>query len=370
MQIGVPSEVKVHEGRVAMVPAGVRALTSRGHTVRVQAGAGLGSGISDTAFAAAGAVLVSSAEEVWASSEMIVKVKEPVASEHRLIQKGQTLFTYFHLAAVPELAPVLLDKKATAVAYETIQLPSGRLPLLQPMSEVAGKMSVQIGAGLLEKERGGKGVLLGGVPGVRRGKVVVIGGGTVGTAAAKIAVGMGANVTLLDVSLQRLEYLDDIFGSTLQLLHSNADTIEHAVRQADLVVGAVLLPGARAPKLVSAAMVAQMEPGSAVVDVAIDQGGCIETIRPTSHDAPTYRVSDVIHYGVTNMPGAVAQTSTFALTNATMNYAVTLAEKGVVKAVKEDAALALGVNTYQGHITHAVVADALKLPYQTLASLI
>ena len=366
MEIGVPKEVKVHEGRVAMVPSGVRELIARGHKVRVQAGAGIGSGLRDELYKQAGATLVESADEVWKNSEMIVKVKEPVSSEYRLIQQQQTLFTYFHLAAVPDLAPVLLERRATAIAYETIQLPSGRLPLLQPMSEVAGKMSVQIGANLLERERGGKGVLLGGVPGVRRGRVVILGGGTVGTAAAKVAVGLGAAVTIIDMSIPRLEYLDDIFGSRVSLLHSNIDNIAASVSRADLVVGAVLLPGARAPMLVKKELVSEMEDGSVIVDVAIDQGGCIETIHGTTHDQPTYVVDGVLHYGVTNMPGAVAQTSAFALTNATLPYALRLADRGALAAAHEDPALALGFNTYDGRMTLKVVADALGFQYQPL----
>ena len=366
MKIGVPTEVKVHEGRVALVPSGVRKLISHGHQVLVQAGAGEGSNLPDAAYLEAGAILKATAQDIWASADMIMKVKEPVASEYPLIQDGQTLFTYFHLAAVPDLAPVLLARKVTAVAYETIQLPSGRLPLLQPMSEVAGKMSVQIGANLLEKESGGKGILLGGVPGVRRGRVVVLGGGTVGTAAAKVAVGLGADTTIIDQSLPRLEYLDDIFGARVNLLHSNIETIASSVRRADLLVGAVLVPGARAPTLVPRELVAQMDPGSAIVDVAIDQGGCIETIHGTTHDKPTYVVDGVIHYGVTNMPGAVAQTSTFALTNATLNYALKLADKGAMGAARTDAALALGFNTHNGAVTYEAVAEALGLPYRPL----
>jgi alanine dehydrogenase len=368
MKIGIPKEVKVHEGRVAIVPSGVRALAARGHKVSVQASAGEGSGITDAMFKDAGATIVPRAEDVWSSSEMIIKVKEPVAAEYNLIQEKQTLFTYFHLAAVPDLAPVLTSKKVTAVAYETIQLPDGRLPLLQPMSEVAGKMSVQIGANLLENERGGKGILLGGVPGVRRGRVVIIGGGTVGMAAAKIAVGLGAEVTVIDLSIPRLEYFDDVFGSRVNLLHSNPDTIMHSVRRTDLLIGAVLVPGARAPKLVARKLVSEMDDGSAIVDVAIDQGGCIETIHGTTHDKPTYVVDGVIHYGVTNMPGAVAQTSTFALTNCTFNYALKLADLGALEAAKRDPALALGFNAHNGAITHPVVAVALSLEYRPLLS--
>ncbi len=366
MNIGVPKEVKIHEYRVAIVPAGVRELTAHGHKVRIQAGAGLGSAIPDERYVEAGAEIVPTAAELWRHSDMIMKVKEPIASEFPLFQRGQTIFTYFHLAAAQELVPVLLEQKVTAVAYETIQLPNGRLPLLHPMSAVAGKMAVQIGANLLEKDRGGKGVLLGGIPGVRRGRVVIMGGGTVGTAAAKIAVGLGASVSIIDRSLPRLEYLDDVFGSRVNLLHSNPDTIGEEVQRADLLVGAVLVPGARAPKLVSRELVATMENGSVIVDVAIDQGGCVETIRSTTHDHPTYVEGGVVHYGVTNMPGAVAHTSTFALTNATLEYALRLADLGPLGAAKRDDALALGFNAHGGHITHAAVAEAVGQPYRPL----
>lgn len=351
-----------------MVPAGVKQLVARGHKVLIQKGAGAGSGITDERYAEAGARIVDTAAEVWKSADMVMKVKEPVASEFELIQSGQTIYTYFHLAACPELAPVLLERNVTAVAYETIQLPDGRLPLLQPMSMVAGKMSTQIGANLLEKERGGKGVLLGGLPGVRPGRVVVLGGGTVGLAAAKIAIGLGAAVSIIDVSLPRLEYLDDILGSRVTLLHSNPDTIAEETRRADLLIGAVLLPGARAPNLVSRELVSQMEDGSVIVDVAIDQGGCIETIHATTHDKPTYVVDGVIHYGVTNMPGAVAHTSTYGLTNTTMRYALQLADLGAAEAARRDPALALGFNTYKGYVTYKAVADALKLEYKPLSS--
>ena len=366
MKVGVVKEVKVLEGRVSMVPTGVRMLRSKGHEVLVQEGAGLGVGIGDSDYEEAGATMVPTAEEVWRAAEMVVKVKEPVAEEYDLIQQGQTIYTFFHLAAVPDLVPVLLSRSVTTVAYETIQTREGRLPLLQPMSEVAGKMSVQVGASLLERERGGKGVLLGGVPGVRRGRVVVLGGGIVGTAAAKIAVGLGASVTIIDLSLERLAYLDDIFGARVHLLHSNRDTIAQAVRAADLLVGAVLVPGARAPTLVDRALVGTMEPGSVIVDVAIDQGGCVETIHATTHREPTYLVDGVIHYGVTNMPGAVAQTSTFALTNATMGYGAMLADLGPLEAAKRCAPLAAGINTHAGKVTHQVVADALGVSYSPL----
>jgi len=362
--IGVPKEVKVHEYRVAIVPAGVRALKAKGHQVLIESKAGVGSGITDALYEAAGATIVSSAAEVWKRGEMIMKVKEPIAPEHALIQPKQTIFTYFHLAAVPELAPVLLEKKVTSVAYETITAPDGSLPLLQPMSVVAGKMATQIGANLLEKGRGGKGLLLGGLPGVRRGRVVVLGGGTVGLAAAQIGIGLGAIVSIIDISLPRLEYLNDILGSRVNLLHSNHDMIQEEVRRADLLIGAVLVPGARAPHLVDRKLVSEMEDGSVIVDVAIDQGGCIETIHGTTHEAPTYVVDGVLHYGVTNMPGAVAHSSTYGLTNATMRYALQLADLGAIEACKRDPGLAQGLNTHNGTISYKAVAEALKLEYR------
>lgn len=366
MIVGVPKEVKVREYRVGMVPAGVRTLTARGHKVLVQKGAGLGSYIGDEEYVAAGATLVDTAEQVWRDAEMIVKVKEPVPSEYDLIQSGQVIYTYFHLAAVPDLARVLVEKKVTAIAYETIQLPNGSLPLLKPMSEVAGRMSVQVGARCLEREHGGKGILLGGVPGVRRGRVVIIGGGTVGTAAAKMAVGLGAEVTVLDTNMERLAYLDDIFGARITTLFSDPINIARTVREADLVIGAVLIPGAAAPKLVSEALVQEMSEGSVVVDVAVDQGGCIETCVPTTHDNPTFVKHGVVHYCVANMPGAVAQTSTFALTNVTLPYARKLADIGVVEAIRGDKPLALGVNTLGGGITYEAVASSLGMPYTPL----
>jgi alanine dehydrogenase len=342
--IGVPKEIKTREYRVGMVPAGVRAIVSAGHTVMVEKGAGEGSGISDEAYLRVGAQIVKTADEIWKRAEMIVKVKEPIEPEYERIQTGQIIYTYFHLAAVPELAKVLVKKKVAAVAYETIQLPDNSLPLLRPMSEVAGKMSIQVGAASLEKEHGGKGILLGGVPGVRRGRVTIIGGGVVGTNAAKIAVGMGAEVTILDVSLNQLAYLDDVFLGRVQTLASDSENIANSVREADLVVGAVLIPGGKAPKLVSEALIAEMSPGSVVVDVAVDQGGCIETCHPTTHDNPTYVKHGVIHYCVANMPGAVPHTSTFALNNATHRYARKLADLGVREAVQQDVALAKDLN--------------------------
>jgi alanine dehydrogenase len=368
--IGVPTENKVQEFRVGLVPAGVRQLVQDGHEVVVQAGAGSGSGISDGAYEAAGARLLPDADAVWAAAEMIVKVKEPIAEDYERMREGQIVFTYLHLAAVPELAQVLVERKVKAVAYETIQLESGALPLLKPMSEVAGKMSIQVGAMCLEREHGGRGLLLGGVPGVRRGRVVIIGGGTVGTNAAKIAVGLGAEVALLDIDLDRLEYLDDIFMGRVQTLYSDPHNIEHFVRQADLVVGAVLVPGARAPRLVPRELITEMSDGTVVVDVAVDQGGCIETCHPTTHEAPTYVIDGVVHYCVANMPGAVAHTSTLALTNATIPYARALARDGVEGAAAADAALALGVNTLAGRVTHEAVAQSLQMPYTPLSDLL
>lgn len=363
MIIGVPTEVKNHEYRVGMVPAGVRVLTDRGHKVLVQRGAGLGSAIPDERYAEAGASVVDDAATVWGEAQMIVKVKEPVASEYPRIREGQIIYTYFHLAAVPDLAEVLLARNVAAVAYETIQLPDGSLPLLHPMSEVAGKLAPQVGANCLMRENGGKGVLLGGVPGVKRGEVVIVGGGTVGINAAKVAAGIGANVTILDVNTRRLTYLDEVFLGKVQTLYSDAENIAHVVERADLVIGAVLVAGARAPTLVPRSLVARMEPGSVIVDVAVDQGGCIETCRPTTHEDPTYVDEGVVHYCVTNMPGAVARTSTYALNNVTRPYALAIAEKGVRRACAEDPALALGLNTLNGQVTHPAVAESLGYKY-------
>ncbi len=370
MIIGIPTETKVHEYRVGMVPAGVRTLTSRGHKVLVQRGAGDGTGMNDEAYIAAGAEICEEALEVWKRSEMIIKVKEPLPPEHELIQENQIIYTFFHLAAVPELAKVLIDKKVAAVAYETIQTNDGALPLLKPMSEVAGKMSVQVGARCLEKAHGGRGVLLGGVPGVRRGRVVILGGGVVGTSALKIAIGMGAEIRILDVSHERLAYLDDVFGARITTIFSNAQTVADCVREADLLVGAVLVPGAKAPRLVTRELISEMQEGSVVVDVAVDQGGCVETCRPTTHENPTFKVDGVVHYCVANIPGAVAYTSTLALTNTTTSYAVALAEQGVEKAMKNDRALAWGLNTYRGKIPHKAVADSLALPYTPIEELL
>ncbi len=366
MIIGVPREIKVEEYRVACVPAGVTQLTDAGHRVLVQAGAGEGAGIPDGEYRLAGAELVS-AEDAWAA-DMVLKVKEPLASEFGYLRPGLILFTYLHLAAVQELAAELLARQVTAVAYETIQTDDGALPLLTPMSEVAGRMSVQVGARFLEVPSGGRGVLLGGVPGVRRGRVTIVGAGVVGTSALKIAVGLGAEVTVIDSRQQRLVYLDDIFGSRITTLMSLPGNIATAVAQSHLVIGAVLIPGAKAPRLVTREMVATMAPGTVVVDVSIDQGGCVETSRPTTHADPVFSVEGVLHYGVTNMPGAVGRTSTFALTNVTLPYALALAGGGLA-AARRDQSLARGVNTAQGHVTHPGVAGALGKEYKPLEAL-
>jgi alanine dehydrogenase len=348
---------------VSTTPGGVGELTAHGHRVLVEAGAGEGSGFSDKAYASAGAEIVPSHAGVFAESDMIVKVKEPVPAEYNLLRENQLLFTYLHLAADESLTRCLMDRKVQAVAYETVQLPNRSLPLLTPMSEVAGRMSVQVGAHYLQRNEGGYGVLLGGVPGVEAARVVVIGGGTVGTNAAQIALGMGAQVSIVDLNVDRLRQLELQLHGRLTTLASNRTTIGEAVAEADLVIGGVLLPGARAPKLVSTSMIERMRTGSVVVDVAIDQGGCIETAKPTTHSKPTYEVSGVIHYCVTNMPGAVPRTSTIALSNVTLPYALALADKGLVAAAEEDPALALGINVLNGHIVYQAVAEAFDLPY-------
>ena len=371
MIVGVPKEIKVREYRVGMVPGAVKALVGAGHQVLVEQGAGVGSGLSDAEYARAGAQLIGSADEVWKRAEMIVKVKEPVAPEYARMQDGQIVYTYFHLAGVdPELTKVLLKKRVAAVAYETIQLDDGSLPLLRPMSEVAGRMSIQVGAMCLEKEHGGKGILLGGVPGVRRGRVAILGGGVVGTNAAKIAVGMGADVTILDINQNQLAYLDDVFLGRVEVLSSDSETIARAVREADLVIGGVLIPGAAAPKLVTEALIREMGPGSVVVDVAVDQGGCVETIKPTTHENPTYFVDGILHYAVANMPGGVPRTSTLALTNATLPYALKLSKHGWRGACKADPALALGLNVVEGKVVYPGVAEAFRLPLTDVASVL
>ncbi len=365
MLIGVPKEIKVHEYRVGLTPAGVRELVGHGHQVIVQAKAGDGIGLMDAQYVAAGAQIVAYAAEIFTRAEMIVKVKEPQAVECRMLREAQLLFTYLHLAPDPEQTRGLVESGCVAIAYETVSDGRGGLPLLAPMSEVAGRMSIQAGAHALEKAQGGTGVLLGGVPGVAPADVVIIGGGVVGYNAARIAVGMGANVTILDRSLPRLNWLDTTFDGRLRTLFSTADALENAVINSDLVIGAVLVPGAAAPKLVTRAMLRKMKPGSVVVDVAIDQGGCFETSRATTHQNPTYVEEGVVHYCVANMPGGVARTSTFALTNATLPYAIALADKGYRKALLDDGNLLEGLNVHLGKVTYRAVADALGFDYQS-----
>ncbi|MFC4736259.1 alanine dehydrogenase [Bacillus daqingensis] len=363
MIIGIPTEIKNSENRVAITPAGVMTLAKQGHTVLVQAGAGVGSGFEDADYQAAGADMIAEAADVWAKSDMVMKVKEPLASEYGYFREGLILFTYLHLAAEPALAEALTKSGVTAIAYETVEV-NGTLPLLTPMSEVAGRMASQIGAQLLEKPKSGKGILLSGIPGVKRGKVTIIGGGVVGTNAAKIAIGLGADVTMIDLSADRLRQLDDQFGNDIQTIMSNPLTIAEAVKESDLVIGAVLIPGAKAPKLVTEEMIASMSDGSVVVDVAIDQGGIIETVdRITTHDDPTFTKHGVVHYTVANMPGAVPRTSTIGLTNVTMNYALQIANKGVYQAVADNSALAKGVNTANGRVTYEAVARDLGYDY-------
>jgi alanine dehydrogenase len=364
MIIGVPKEIKISENRVGLTEAGVRQLVKEGHTVLVQKEAGVGSRIPNDAYAQAGARLIDSAKDVYERADMIVKVKEPLPDEYELLRENQVLYTYLHLAAEPKLTKVLCERKVKAIAYETIQAEDGSLPLLTPMSEVAGRMATQIGAFYLQKDHGGKGILLGGVTGVKRGKVTIIGGGVVGINSAKMAVGLGAEVTILDVNHRRLEYLDDVFQGRLTTLHSNTQNIEQCVAESDLLIGAVLVTGWKAPVLVTKAMVEQMQPGSVVVDVAVDQGGCIETCRPTSHQQPTYDVSGVTHYCVPNMPGVVARTSTYALTNATFKYASILAQVGVEDAIAKDPALAKGLNVYGGYVCYEPVARSLNMEFR------
>jgi alanine dehydrogenase len=358
MLIGVPTEVKNNEYRVAATPAGVAELTLHGHEVLVQAGAGVGSAFPDDEYAAAGATIVDTADEVWARAEMILKVKEPVASEYASIRPGQVLFTYLHLAADRPLTTALMESGATAIAYETVQLPDRSLPLLSPMSEIAGRLSAQVGAYHLMRTNGGRGLLLGGVPGTPKGRVVVIGGGVAGEHAATMALGLGAEVTVFDISLPRLRALDARFDGRVTTLRSSSHAIASALASADLVIGSVLIPGASAPKLVTDAMVADMQPGSVLVDIAIDQGGCFEGSRPTTHDDPTFRVHDAVYYCVANMPGAVPRTSTISLTNATLPYAVAIANRGWEQALADDPALALGLNVHAGQVTNEAVAAA------------
>jgi len=366
MRVGVPREIKSDEYRVAMMPVGVELLTKAGHEVFVETNAGTGSGFADEDYTKAGAKIVNSAKEIFDKAEMLCKVKEPQASEIAMFRPGQVVFTYFHFAASSELTQGCLQSKITAIAYETIKDKQGRLPLLTPMSEIAGKMSIQEGAKYLEKPMMGRGILLGGVPGVSPAHVVVLGGGIVGTNAAKVAAGLGANVVIMDVNLERLRYLDDVMPANVHTLYSDPQTIRDQVRQADLVVGAVLIPGAKAPRLVMKSDLKNMKNGSVIVDVAIDQGGCIETARPTTHQQPTYLVDGVVHYCVTNMPGAVGRTSTIALCNATLTYALKIANKGYEKAAADDPGFAEGINMVGGKLTNNAVAESMHLPCEPI----
>ena len=370
MKIGCVKERKRYEYRVGLTPENAKQYNMRGHTVYIEAGAGEGAAFSDEMYEAMGAIIVPSAEEVWAGCEMIVKVKEPLPEEFDLLREGQILYTFLHLAADQGLTEVLLAKKVKAVAYETITDKNGGLPLLKPMSEVAGRLSIQVGAHCLEKQMGGMGLLLGGVPGVKRANVVILGGGVVGIGACKMAIGLGASVTVLDNNMERLTYLDDLFEQKIQSLYSTPVTIEQALVEADLVIGAILVPGAAAAKLIRRAHLKRMKPGSVIVDVAVDQGGCCETTRLTYHDDPTFVVDGVVHYCVANMPGAVSKTSTTALTNATIRYGTLIADLGLEAAVKGDPGLMLGVSCYLGHMTCKAVADEFDLPYQKLEELI
>ncbi|MDR3454160.1 MAG: alanine dehydrogenase [Rhodoferax sp.] len=370
MIIGVPREIKDNEARVGVTPAAVKALTEAGHKVLVETQAGAASGFEDAEYQAAGAEIVGDAGYAWGKADMVVKVKEPVEKEYAYFREGLVLFTYLHLAPVPELTEKLLASKVIGIAYETVRDRQGTLPLLTPMSEVAGRMSVQVGASYLEKERGGRGVLLGGVPGVPPAHVTILGGGIVGTNAARVALGFGAKVTLIDLNLNRLRELDDIFNGRLYTLASNSYNIAQATREADLVIGGVLIPGTTAPKLVTREMVAQMKKGAVIVDVAIDQGGCVETAKPTSHSNPSYVVDGVVHYCVTNMPGAVPHTSTLALTNSTFPYVMRIANLGVREALKQDAGLAEGLNTWLGTLTYRGVAESQHKPWTAAASVL
>lgn len=368
MVVGVPKEIKTLENRVGLTEASVKHLVDAGHTVVVEAGAGEGSLIADAEYEASGAEIVSDAATVYARADIVVKVKEPQPSEYAFLREGQVLYAYLHLAAAPELTRVLCERKVKSVAYETIQLDNGSLPLLVPMSEVAGRMSAQIGATYLQKDKGGKGILLGGVTGVQRGKVTILGGGVVGLNAAKMAVGLGAQVDILDINHKRLEHFDDVFGNRVTVLHSNAHNVEQSVSNADLVIGAVLVPGAKAPTLVSREMVSRMQPGSVIIDVAVDQGGCVETSRPTSHKDPTFTVDGVVHYCVPNMPGVVPRTSTYALNNATLRYLMLMANEGLEAAMRQNEPLRKGLNTYEGFVSFKPVARDLDLPYRPFAA--
>lgn len=370
MLIGIPAEIKNNENRVAITPSGVATLIGAGHEVMIEKGAGLGSGFADTEYVKYGAQIIDSAKDIWNQADMVMKVKEPLASEYQYFRKDLLLFTYLHLAAEPELTKALVDNEVSSIAYETVTS-RGTLPLLSPMSEVAGRMATQIGAQFLEKNNGGKGVLLGGVPGVKRSRVTIIGGGMVGTNSARIAVGLGADVTIIDLSADRLRQIEEIFGASVQTLMSNPLNIAESVKESDLVIGAVLIPGAKAPKLVTEEMVKSMSPGSVVVDVAIDQGGIFETVdRITTHTDPTYEKHNVVHYAVANMPGAVPRTSTIALTNVTIPYALEIANKGFEQAIKQNSALESGVNTYGGYVTFEAVARDLGYDFKNVKTLL
>ena len=364
MKIGVPKEIKTNENRIALVPAGAESLVAAGHSVLIETNGGIGSGFPDEAYVAVGAKIAPDAATVWRESDMIMKVKEPIEREWPSMRRGQLIFTYFHFAADEKLTRAHLESGATCIAYETVELPSRELPLLTPMSEVAGRMAVQEGAKYLEKLYGGRGVLLGGVPGVAPAKVVILGGGIVGINAAKMAAGMGAKVTILDLSLERLRYLSDVMPANCVLIHSNRQNILEQIETADLVVGAVLITGAKAPKLIRREDLKTMQPGAVIVDVAIDQGGCVETIKATTHENPTYVVDGIIHYGVANMPGGVPRTSTLALTNATLPYAMQLANKGWTRALRDNPALLKGLNMTEGRLTYPGVAEAFGMSYE------
>jgi alanine dehydrogenase len=370
MIIGVPKEIKTEENRVAVTPTGVAGFVARNHKVLIQKGAGLGSGLTDRAYESAGATMVETAEDAWRQADMIMKVKEPQVAEYPLLRPGLILFTYLHLAANESVTRALLDRKVTAIGYETIQLDDGSLPLLAPMSEIAGRLSIQVGAWCLQAENGGRGILLGGASGVRPAKVVILGAGMSGTAACQVATGMGAYVSILDINPSKLRYVHDILGGHLTTLMSNRANLEEEVIEADLVIGSVLIPGAQAPKLISRALVRRMKGGAAFIDIAIDQGGCAETSRPTTHREPIYVDEDVVHYCVTNMPAIVPNTSTYALTNSTLSYGLQLANRGFPQALARDKALAKGLNTYAGKITHEGVANAFNLPWTPVEEVI
>jgi len=370
MIIGVPKEIKPFENRIAIVPGGVELLVSRGHKVYIEKNAGLGSGFSNESFLEAGAELLDTPAAVYERSQMILKVKEPLPAEYKLLREGQIVFTYFHFAASRELTEAVIDSKCIAIAYETVEAPDRSLPLLVPMSEVAGRLSIQAGARCLEKHFGGFGILLGGVPGVEPAKVTIIGGGVVGTNAAKIAAGMGAHVTILDLDLERLRYLDDVMPRNVQTLMSDPGNIRKSISKSHLVVGGVLIPGAKAPRLITKDMLKGMIPGSVIVDVAVDQGGCVETIHATTHDNPTYVIDGVVHYGVANMPGAVPHTSTVALTNSTLKYALKIADHDFPACLNKSPDIASGVNIVSGHVTYKGVADAFGLPYRPLDEIV